>query len=50
MQIKDEFLTKIGPMKILNKSAADTHAKDMIKLLDITLYRSRANSGQPFGR
>lgn len=35
MQIKDEFLTKIGPMKILNKSAADTHAKDMIKLLDI---------------
>ena len=35
MQIKDEFLKRIGPMKILDKAKADQHARDMIKLLDI---------------
>ena len=35
MQIKDEFLRRIGPMKILDKARADQHARDMIKLLDI---------------
>jgi len=35
MQIKNEFLKHIGPIKILNKAKADQHATDMIKLLDI---------------
>lgn len=35
MQINDEFLKRIGPIKILDKANADKHAKNMIKLLDI---------------
>lgn len=35
MQIKDEFLKRIGPLKILDKATADRHAREMIKLLDI---------------
>jgi len=35
MQINDEFLKGIGPIKILDKATADKHAKNMIKLLDI---------------
>ncbi len=35
MQIKDEFLTHIGPIKLLDKAKADQHTRDMIKLLDI---------------
>jgi len=35
MQINDEFLTRIGPLKILNKAKADEHTRNMIKLLDI---------------
>lgn len=35
MQIKDEFLKRIGPMKILDKARAVQHTREMIKLLDI---------------
>jgi len=35
MQIKNEFLTHIGPIKLLDKAKADQHTRDMIKLLDI---------------
>jgi len=35
MQIKDQFLRRIGPMKILDKAKADQHTQEMIKLLDI---------------
>ncbi|MDD2521447.1 MAG: sugar ABC transporter ATP-binding protein [Anaerolineaceae bacterium] len=35
MQINDQFLRRIGPMKILDKANADKHAKNMIRLLDI---------------
>jgi len=35
MQINNEFLKSIGPVKILDKKAADEHTKEMIKLLDI---------------
>ena len=35
MQIKEEFLNIIGPIKIYDKRAANKHTLDMIKLLDI---------------
>ncbi len=35
MQIKDEFLKRIGFIKILDKAKADQHTRDMIELLDI---------------
>ncbi len=35
MQINDEFVKRIGPMKILDQKAADEHTENMIKQLDI---------------
>lgn len=35
MQVKDEFLKHFGPVKILDAHAADKHARELIKLLDI---------------
>lgn len=35
MQVKEEFLKQYGPIKILDKAAADKHTRDFIKLLDI---------------
>ena len=35
MQVKENFLMKIGPLKLFDQKKAREHAKDMIKLLDI---------------
>lgn len=35
MQVKEEFLKRIGFAKLLDQSKANQHTKDMIKLLDI---------------
>ena len=35
IQIKNEFLNILGPIKLYNKRKANNHALDMIKLLDI---------------
>lgn len=35
MQVKENFLKKIGPLKLFDQKKARDHAKDMINLLDI---------------
>ena len=49
MQIKDEFLRQIGPLKILDKAKADQHTRDMIKLLDIRCTGTSQEAGSLSG-
>lgn len=49
MQINNEFLKNILGMKVLDKSRADQHAREMIKLLDIRCTGPDQTSGSLSG-
>ena len=48
MQINDEFLKRIGPIKILDKANADKHAKNMITAR-YSLHRNFTGGGSLSG-
>ncbi len=50
MQVKENFLMKIGPLKLFDQKKAREHAKDMIKLLDIRCTRPKQPVGALSGR
>lgn len=49
MQIKEEFIKKIGPMKLFDSKKAKEHALDMIKLLDIRCTGPKQTAGSLSG-
>ena len=49
MQTKEEFLTKIGFIKLLNQAEANRHTREMIKLLDIRCTGPSQTSGSLSG-
>lgn len=49
MQVKDDFLHKLGPVKLHNKKKSREHALDMIKLLDIRCTGPKQASGSLSG-
>lgn len=50
MQVKENFLMKIGPLKLFDQKKAREHAKDMIKLLDIRCTGPKQPVGALSGR
>ncbi|WP_347176159.1 sugar ABC transporter ATP-binding protein [Tissierella sp. Yu-01] len=49
MQVKEDFLVKLGPIKLYDKKKAKNHALDMIKLLDIRCTGPRQTAGSLSG-
>lgn len=49
MQVKDDFLHKLGPIKLHNKKRSRDHALDMIKLLDIRCTGPKQAAGSLSG-
>ena len=49
MQIKEDFIKKIGPMKLFDSKKAKEHALDMIKLLDIRCTGPKQTAGRLSG-
>ena len=49
MQIKEDFLIKLGPIKLFDQKKARKHTLDMIKLLDIRCTGPKQTSGSLSG-
>ena len=49
MQVKENFLKKIGPMKLFDQKKARAHAEDMIRLLDIRCTGPKQTAGSLSG-
>jgi len=49
MQIKEDFIKKVGPMKLFDSKKAKEHALDMIKLLDIRCTGPKQTAGSLSG-
>jgi simple sugar transport system ATP-binding protein len=49
MQVKEDFLIKLGPIKLYDKKKAKNHALDMIKLLDIRCTGTKQTAGSLSG-